>query len=156
MAAPLDDIGINPARSNRTLVVGCVAGGTGIKYGYVVKGKTSGNTNFRDVILASGKGDTGLRGVVCDQGDPNDSGKFASGEEFGVCTEGYAEVWLDAGESAVKDAPAISGTTDGTVAAVAGSAPYDIVGTFAQTYDNSLGATPVLISIKVGVYRRFS
>lgn len=157
MGAPFNDIGINPFRSDRRTTVGGVAAGTGIKYGMVVKAKTSGpDTNARDVILTASKGDTGIRGVVSDQGDPNSSNAFAVGDEFGICVEGYAEVLLDTGETAVKDAPCISGTTAGTVAAFAGSAPYDIVGTFAQDYDNSAGSGPVLISVKVGVYRRFS
>ncbi len=156
MAAPLNDIGLNPFRSDRRQFQGCVAAVTGIKYGMVVVAHTSADTNARGVALPAGKGDTGVRGVVSDQGDPNASGAFAVGDEFGCCTDGVVEVLLDAGESAVKDAPAITGTTVGTVAAFTGSAPYDLVGTFAQTYDNSAGTAPVLVSLKVAIYRRFS
>jgi hypothetical protein len=152
------DIGLNPFRSDRRLFAGCVAATTGISYGCVVKGKTTGgDVNARDVILPTGAGETGLRGVVSDQGDPNNNGEFASGAEFGCCTEGYAEVLLAAGETAVKDAPAISSADDGHVKPIASeSAPYDIIGTFAQDYDNSGGSGPVLVSLKVGVYRRFA
>jgi hypothetical protein len=156
MSAPLNDIGLNPFRSDRRLFEGGVATGSGIKYGMVVIGDT-GTTNARDVKLPTGAGNTGVRGVVSDQGDPNSSDGFAVGDEFGICVEGVVEVLLDAGESCVKDAPAITGTTAGTVKPIASeSAPYDVVGQFAQTYNNSSGLTPVLVSMKMGLYRRHS
>lgn len=156
MSAPINDIGINPVRSDRRLFEGCVATVTGITYGMVVIGDT-GTTNFRDVKLPSGAGGTGVRGVVSDQGDPNNSNQFAVGDEFGCCVSGLVEVLLDAGQIATKDAPAITGSTAGTVKPIASeSRPYDIVGTFAQTYDNSGGGSPVLVALKVDVYRRFS
>lgn len=154
MSAPLNDIGLNPFRSDRRLFEGCVATVATIKYGMVVIGDT-GTTNARDVKLASGAGGTGVRGVVSDQGDPNNSGLFATGDEFGCCVEGFVEVLLDAGESSVKDAPLITGGTPGTVKPIASeSAPYDIVGYAAQTYNNSGGGSPVLISMRVAVQRR--
>lgn len=158
MSEPITtDIGLNPFRSDRRLFEGCVAATTGIKYGMVVAAHTAGpDTNARTVQLPATKGATGVRGVVSDQGNPNLSGQFDVGDEFGCCVDGFVEVLLDAGEIATKDAPAITGTTPGTVAAVAGAAPYDICGTFAQTYDNSAGANPVLVSMKVSIYRRFA
>lgn len=156
MSAPLNDIGLNPFRSDRRQFEGCVATVTGVKYGMVVVADT-GTTNARDVKLPTSAGATGVRGVVSDQGDPNSSDGFAVGDEFGCCVDGIVEVLLDAGEACVKDEPAICGATDGTVKPLAAeSAPYDIVGTFAQTYSNAAGATPVLVSMKVSVYRRIA
>lgn len=153
MSAPFSDIGINPPRSDRRTSAGSVATVTGITYGMVVIGDTS-TTNFRDVKLPSGAGNTGVRGVVQDHGDPNNSGQFAIGDEFGVCVEGYVEVLLDNGVSAVKDAPLITGATAGTVKPIgAESAPYDIVGYAAQSYTNSTGG-PVLISMLCKPQRR--
>lgn len=152
--APPADIGINPPLSDRREFAPCVANVTGITYGMVVKGDTS-TTNFRDVCLPSGAGDVGVRGVVSDQGDPNDSAQFDQYAEFGACKSGYVEVLLDAGQSCVKDAPAITGSTVGTVKPIASeSAPYDIVGQFAQTYNNSAGSLPVLVGLYVNISRR--
>ena len=157
MAAPFNDIGINPFRSDRRTFVGCVAG-TGVStitYGNVVIGSAS--TNARDVALPAGAGATQVRGVVSDQGDPNVLGRFAVGDEFAACNGGTAEVYLDAGQIATKDQPCITGTTAGTVKPVAAeAAPYDVLGTFAQTLDNSAGPTPVLVSVHVNIYRRFA
>jgi hypothetical protein len=151
---PAADIGINPPLSDRREFAPCVANVTGITYAMVVKGDTS-TTNFRDVCLPSGAGDVGVRGVVSDQGDPNNSGQFDQYAEFGCCKAGYVEVLLDAGQSCVKDAPAITGATAGTVKPIASeSAPYDIVGVFGQTYDNSAGSSPVLVSLFVNIVRR--
>lgn len=156
MGAPFADIGSAPPRSDRRINEGCVSTVATITFGMVVIGDT-GTTNFRDVKLPAGAGGTGVRGVVQDQGDPNNLGKFATGEEFGVTVEGLCEVLLDAGAIATKDAPCITGATPGTVKPVgAEAAPYDIVGQFAQTYDNSAGSAPVLVSAFVRPYRRFS
>jgi hypothetical protein len=156
MSAPFNDIGINPPVSDRRRTEGCVATVATITYGMVVIGDT-GTTNFRDVKLPAGAGGTGVRGIVADQGDPNNLGKFATGDEFGVCIDGSAEVLLDAGQIATKDAPAITGATPGTVKPVAAeSAPYDVVGYFDQTYDNSAGSAPVLVSLRVSPQRRFA
>lgn len=154
MAAPFNDIGINPPRSDRRQTEGCVSTVATITYGMVVIGDTATN-NFRDVKLPAGAGGTGVRGVVQDHGDPNNLGKFPTGEEFGVCSDGICEVLLDAGQIATKDAPMITGTTPGTVKPFAAeAAPYDYVGKFEQTYDNSGGASPVLVSATVRPYRR--
>lgn len=156
MAAPFADIGINPFGSDRREFLPGVATVTGIKYGMVVIGDTA-TTNARDVKLPTGAGNTGVRGVVADQGDPNSSSAFAVGDEFGVCIAGVAEVLLVAGGVATKDAPCITAATAGTVKPVAAeSAPYDVVGTFAQTYDNSGGGSAVLVSVNVRPYRRFA
>lgn len=153
MGAPFNDILINPPRSDRKQTAPCVATATGITYGMVVIGDTA-TTNFRDVKLASGAGGTNVRGVVQDHGDPNNSGQFAIGDEFGACFDGTVEVLLDSGQSCVKDAWAITGATPGTVKPVgAEAAPYDFVGQFAESYTNSAGV-PVLVSLTVKIVRR--
>lgn len=153
MGAPFADILINPPRSDRRLTEGSVATVTGITYGMVVIGDT-GTTNFRDVKLPSGAGNSGVRGVVQDHGDPNNSGQFSVGDEFGVCIDGLTEVLLDVGQTCVKDAPLITGATPGTVKPVGGeAAPYDFVGYAAESYTNS-GSSPVLISMFCKPQRR--
>ena len=161
MPAPFNDIAIaNPPRIDRRGFASCVATATGIRYGMVVVGDDAvGNANHRDVELPAGAGATRVRGVVSDQGNPNatPSGNFAVGAEFGCCIEGDVEVLLDAGQIATTDQPCITGTTVGTVKPVAAeAAPYDVVGRFAQDYDNSGGGSPVLVSIHMGIYRRFA
>lgn len=154
MAAPLNDIGINPFTSDRRGFLGCVAGAgvSTIVYGDVVIGDAS--TNARDVRLPTGAGSVGVRGVVSDRGDPNVSNRFAVGDEFACCYDGVVEARLDAGQIATKDAIAICGATVGTVKPLGAEAkPYDIVGRFAQTYDNSAGGAPVLVSLNVNVQR---
>lgn len=147
------DILINPPRSDRRTFQGCNPTVTGITYGMVVIGDTS-TTNFRDVKLPAGAGSISVRGVVADHGDPNSSGQFAVGDDMGVCTDGIVEVLLDTGQTCVKDAPAVTGATPGTVKPVgAESAPYDFVGYFAESYTNSAG-TPVLVSLLCRPSRR--
>ena len=152
MPAPLADILINPPRSDRRVVPGMVATVTGITYGMVVIYDT-GTTNFRDVKLPAGAGSISVAGVVADQGDPNNSGQFAVGDEFGVCVDGIVEVLLDAGQSCTKGGYAITGATAGTVKTVAGeSAPYSIVGQFMETL--TAGSSPTLVSVRVGLHHR--
>jgi hypothetical protein len=153
----MPDINLNPFRSDRRLFTAGVATVATIKYGMAVIGDTL-TTNASDVKLPAGAGAVGVRGIVADQGDPNNAGLFAVGDSFGICTDGYTEALLDAGQIATKDAPAITGATPGTIKPVGAEvAPYDIVGTFAQTFDNSGGAAPVLVSLRVpAVVRRFS
>lgn len=144
MGAPIADIGINPVTSDRRRTHGSVATVTGIKYGMVVIGDT-GTTNHRDVKLPAGANATLTRGVVQDQGDPNNSAQFAIGDEFGVCVDGDVEVLLDTGAVATKDTGACTSGTAGTVKNDTGTG--DLVGVFNQTYDNSGGAAPVLVSM---------
>lgn len=152
MPAPFNDFGINPPRSDRRVVPGMVATVTGITYGMVVIYDT-GTTNFRDVKLPAGAGSISVAGVVADQGDPNNSGQFAVGDEFGACVDGIVEVLLDAGQTATKGAYAITGATAGTVKPIASeSAPYSIVGQFMQTA--TAGSSPMLVSLRVGLHHR--
>ena len=154
MGAPFNDIGLNPFISDRRLFEGCVATVTGITYGMVVCGTTS-TTNARDVQLPSGANAIRIRGVVSDQGDPNNAtvpGGFASGDEFGACVGGLVEVLLDAGATATKDLPACTATTLGCVKNDTGTGW--IVGYFAQTLDNSAGSLPVLVSMRVDISAR--
>lgn len=153
MTAPFNDVGINPFTSDRRLFEGCVSTVATIKYGMVVIGDTA-TTNARDVKLPAGAAANNVRGVVSDQGDPNNGGAFATGEEFGCCVGGLVEALLDAGEICVKDTPAITGATPGTVQAWTAEANVDIVGRFAQSYDNSAGLVPVLVSLNVDVSRK--
>lgn len=153
MGAPFADIGINPPRSDRRTAKGSVTTAAGVTYGMVVIGDTA-STNYRDVKLPAGAAASNVRGVVQDHGDPNNGGAFPVGEEFGVCDDGDVEVLLDTAQSCVKDQWAISGATPGTVKPVAAeAAPYDFVGQFSQTYNNTTGA-PVLVSMKVRIVRR--
>lgn len=151
MAAPFNDIGINPFTSDRRGFSGGVATVGTIKYGMVVIGDT-GTTNARDVKLPAGANATLCRGVVADQGDPNNGGAFAVGDEFSICREGIVEVLLDAGATATKDTGACTSATPGTVKNDTGTGT--LLGTFAQTYDNSGGANPVLVSLNVNISTR--
>ncbi len=152
MPAPFNDIGINPPRSDRRVIPGFVSTVSTVTFGMVVIYDTATN-NFRDVKLPAGAGSISVAGVVADHGDPNSSGTFATGEEFGVCVDGIVEVLLDASQAAVKGAYAVTGATAGTVKPIgAESAPYSIVGQFMQTL--TAGATPTLVSLRVGLHHR--
>jgi hypothetical protein len=154
MSAPFNDIGTNPPTSDRRSFKGCVATVSGIKYGHVVIFDT-GTTNFRDTKLPAGAAATLLKGVVSDQGDPNSSGAFAVGDEFACCDGGEVEVLLDAGATAVtKGQPVISSATAGTVKGWTNETAVDVLGEFTQDYDNSLGSSAVLVSMRVGIYRK--
>jgi hypothetical protein len=146
MGAPFNDIGINPFTSDRRGFLGAVATVATIKYGMVVIGDT-GTTNARDVKLPAGANATLTRGIVADHGDPNNAGLFAVGDEFSVCYDGVGEALLDAGATATKDTAACTSATAGTLKNDTGTG--DVVGIWAQTYDNSGGAAAVLVAIRI-------
>ena len=148
------DIGLNPPRTDRRQIIGVKSTGAGVKYAHVVI-YDSGDASYQAVKLPTGAGNTGVAGVVADQGDPNDSGKHPSGGEFGVCRDGIAEVYLEASATATKGGPAITAATAGTVKDAAGSAPYDVVGYFMETKTAGAGAAE-LVSIDVSIQRRFA
>jgi hypothetical protein len=150
MGAPANDIGINPPRTDRRESISGVATGAGITYGCVVC-FDSGTTNNRDVKLPAGANALLCAGVVQDQGDPNASGAFAVGDEFGICNDGIVEVLVDAGVQVHKGKKACTSATAGTVKEDTGTG--NIVGQFMQDYDNTLGAAPVLVSMKVLIER---
>jgi len=152
MPAPFADILINPPRSDRRIMSGMVSTVSTVTFGMVVIYDTS-TTNFRDVKLPAGAGSISVAGVVADHGDPNASGTFATGEEFGVCVDGIVEVLLDASQVATKGGYAITGATAGTVKPIGGeSAPYSIVGQFMETL--TAGSSPTLVSLRMGLHHR--
>jgi hypothetical protein len=152
MAAPFNDILINPPRSDRRIIPGFVTTETGPTYGMCMMYDT-GTTNFRDVKRTTGAGVASVAGVVADHGDPNNSGQFSTGDDMGLCVDGIVEVLLDGGQTATKGAYAISGATAGTVKPIGGeSAPYSIVGQFMETL--TAGASPTLVSLRMGLHHR--
>jgi hypothetical protein len=151
MGAPFNDINLSPFTSDRRGFLGCVATVATIKYGMVVIGDT-GTTNARDVKLPAGANATLTRGIVSDHGDPNNSGLFATGDEFACCYDGICEALLDAGATATKDTGACTSATAGTLKNDTGTG--DLVGVWAQTYDNSGGAAPVLVSLRANPLSR--
>lgn len=150
MGAPFNDIGINPPVSDRRRSVGCVATGAGITYGAVVK-RDSGTTNFRDTKIAAGANDSLIVGVCQDQGDPNNSGQFAVGDEFGAAIDGDVEILIDT-VLVHKGKYGCTSATNGTVKEDTGTG--DVVCQFMQDYDNSAGTGPVLVSARMALANR--
>ena len=88
------DVGLNPpVRGNIHSRTG-QAGTTGMKFGMVVV--SAQTANHAEMVLTTTAGDPLTLGVITTQGDPNNSGAFALGDEFSVRDAGDVQVLVDA------------------------------------------------------------
>lgn len=146
------DIGLMPpysrptAWSTKTMTVA-----TG-KYGYILK--DAGTGNHDETIITTATNAVNVWGVIGSQGDPNNSGLFAVGDQVTCIEDGYAEVMFVIGTVITEGDTIVPSGTAGlaTTLAVAGpSVPYDILGYAAQTI--TIGAAAGLASVRLRVHR---
>lgn len=141
-------IGLMPPYNNpANFMTGNMTVATG-KYGMIVA-RDTGTTNHEDILITTDAGQKML-GVIQSQGDPNNSGLFATGSKVSVAKSGLMEVLFAAAEVITKDDIIIASGTDGH-AKVLGmeSAPYWILGRAAET--RTIGAAAGLASVDVAI-----
>lgn len=126
---------------------GIVATGT-VKYGYVlVDGATAAHA---DVKPCTSAGETKLVGVCTSQGDPNNSGAFATGDQVDVAYDGDAEVMFPAGTVIAMEDIIIASATAGHAKVLGAEAkPYMVLGRAKQAI--TIGAAAGLASVRLQI-----
>lgn len=111
------DIGLNPPRASNIASRTCTMADALAKFGSVVV--WSGSSSHADVATTTSAGATSVAGVVVDQGDPNNSGLHASGDDVTVRYLGDVEINVVAGTYARGD-KLITSTTAGAAKKLVG------------------------------------
>lgn len=122
-------------------------------YSIVVATTAGSNANPNDVTPSTGAGETLIVGVISDpQGDPNNSGNFASGDVVNVMEHGKCPVLLVSGSVLTKRCTIIASGTAGMGKVLgAESAPYDVLGYF-DDVPQTLAADTAL-SVELAIHR---
>lgn len=148
----MPDIGLNPPSSS------IIHARTGkmtdalAKFGSVVVQAATGN--HADVVTTTSAGATGVMGVVQSQGDPNNNGLFAIGDEASVVDLGDVKILVLGGTTYAIGDPLITSTTAGVAKKLAAETGADIIATSLQAV--TTGANPQLISARMIISRRGS
>ena len=118
------------------------------KYGSLVIRDTGDNEH--DTVKCTTAAGEQVTGVVQSQGDPNNSGLFATGSQVSVAKGGTCEVLFAASEALVKGAKVIASGTAGLAKILGAEAdPYWILGECAET--RTIGASPGLGSVDIKI-----
>lgn len=128
------DIGLNPPKATKLHSRTGVMTDALAKFGAVLVSAATGN--HADMATTTAAGAAAVMGVVTSQGDPNNSGLFAVGEEVSVADLGDVEIQVVAGTYAVGDA-LITSTTAGCAKKRAAEAGADVIGTALQAITTS-------------------
>lgn len=119
------------------------------KYGMIAVDGATGNHG--DVKISTGAGETKIRGVVGDVGDPNNSNLFATGDNVTVHEEGNVEVLFVATTVIAMDDVIIASATAGQAKVLAGeSKPYTVLGYARQGI--TIGAAAGLASVRLHIH----
>lgn len=146
------DIGLNPPMS------GILHARTGVmqdalaKFGSVVVQAATGN--HADMQTTTSAGATGVMGVVQSQGDPNNSGLFAVGDQPTVADLGDVQILVLGGVTYAVGDPLITSTTAGVAKKLAAETGADIIAYSLQAV--TTGTNPQLISARLNITRRGS
>lgn len=117
------------------------------QYGSVLT--MSGTTNHDDIKITTSAGEQPV-GVCTSQGDPNNSGLFASGSQVSYARGGDVEVLMAAGTVLTVGAKIIAGGTAGTAKLLAAETdPYWLLGT--SNEDRTIGASAGLASVHLSI-----
>jgi hypothetical protein len=144
------DIGLNPPKATNIHSRTGVMQDALAQFGSILV--QAGTGNHADMQTTTTAGATGVMGVVTSQGDPNNSGLFAVGDQASVRDLGDAEVLVVAGTYAVGD-PIITSTTAGAGKKLAAESGADVLGYSLQAI--TLAATG-RISVRLQITRRGS
>lgn len=120
------------------------------KYGSIVI--SSATTDSNAVKTTTTAGDNLVMGVVTDQGDPNNSGLFASGSAVSVRDMGVAEVLLLGSVTYAVGDVIITSTTAGVGKKLASETTADQLGTCLQAI--TTGTNPQLVSVRLNIVKR--
>jgi len=140
------DIGLNPPKR------GIVHARTGVmkdalaKFGSVLV--FSGTAGHADMATTTAAGATAVAGVVVSQGDPNNSGLFAIGDEASVQDLGDCQALVLGSVTYARGDKLITSTTAGVLAKLGSeTGNMTVVATVLQ--DVTTGTNPQLISIRL-------
>lgn len=142
------DIGLNPP-DNRPAdfctVTMTVATG---KYGMIV---VPDGAPHADAKITTAAGETKLLGVIVDQGDPNNSGLFATGAQVSVARGGVVEVLFQNGTVIARGDTIIASGTAGMAKVLAAEAkPYDVLGYAEEA--RTIGAAAGRASVRLHIH----
>ena len=142
------DIGLNPPKRGILHARTGVMTAATAKYGSVVK--KDGTSGHADMTPTTAATDTGIMGVVCSQGDPNNSGLFATGDEVSVQDLGDAQVLVLGSVTYARGDKLIPTTTAGVAGKLSSETGLlEIIGTVLQ--DVTTGSNPQLISVRLNI-----
>lgn len=146
-----NDAGLNPPVRGNTRFLEGTAGGTGIKFGSVVQ-FDSGNDDHDSMVATAATGATGIMGVVTSQGDPNNSGLFATGDNFSVQTQDFAQVLVLGSASYDKTDMLIASATKGVAKKrESETGLMDVIGYPVQKV--TTGTASQLISVRLNLHK---
>jgi hypothetical protein len=116
------------------------------KYGMLIKGAGTGNHDEAVITTTAGEQ---MIGVIQSQGDPNNSGLFAVGDQPSVAQGGFCEVLFEAGEVITQGDVIIASGSDGYAKVLGVESAYWILGEAAET--RTIGAGAGVASVKVRI-----
>lgn len=115
----------------------------------VVSSATSDSSACKTTTSA---GANAVLGVIVDQGDPNNSGLFASGSQVSVAEAGEVEILVLGGVTYAVGDILVTSTTAGVAKKIAAEATADQIGSVRQAI--TTGASPQLISCWLNIVKR--
>jgi hypothetical protein len=140
------DIALNPPKK------GIIHARTGVmvdalaKFGSVLV--ASGTSSHADMATTTSAAASGVMGVVCSQGDPNNSGLFAVGAEASVQDLGDCQILVLGSTTYARGDKLITSTTAGVAKKLAAeTGNMTIIGEVLQ--DVTTGTNPQLISCRL-------
>lgn len=107
----------------------------------------SGTNSHVDMATTTSAGAAAVAGVVCQQGDPNNSGLFAVDDEASVQDLGDCQILVLGSVAYARGDKLITSTTAGVAKKLAAETGADIIGTVLQ--DVTTGTNPQLISCRL-------
>lgn len=151
MSAPAD-IGLNPPRSTKVLSRSGIMADALAQFGSVLV--SAATTNSAEMQTTTSAGATNVTGVVGSQGDPNNSGLFAIGDEATVVELGDHPVLVLGGTTLAVGDALITSTTAGVCKKLAGETGACIVGYSLQAI--TTGSASQLVSCRLALQVRGS
>ncbi len=112
----------------------------------------SGSTDSSAVVATTSAGQNLLAGVVTDQGDPNNSGLFASGVNVSVRDMGVVDVLCLGGVTYARGDILIATTTTGVAGKYTSGSTYDQLGVVMQ--EITTGSSVQLVSCRLNIMKR--
>lgn len=149
MANP--DIGLTPPKAGNLHSRAGRPTTTGMKFGMVVVADTT-DGGHDAITTTTTAADTGVVGVITSQGDPNNSGQFAVGDECSVRDLGDVELLVLGGTAYNEKDLFITSTTAGVAKKLeAETGSIDLIGRCLQSL--TTGSNPQRVSCKLNIQR---
>ena len=143
------DINLNPPLSRKGQCKTGVMVDALAKFGSVLV--ASGTSGHADMATTTSAGATAVEGVVVSQGDPNNSGLFAVGDEASVAYSGVVQILVLGSVTYARGDKLITSTTAGVAKKLASeTGNMTIIGEVEQ--DVTTGTNPQLISCRLTLH----